>query len=309
MPETLAAVTTKGLRRELMTKLEAVTEMWRPHCTELDATTEVEPFGWAGAVPQPREMIDGRRIKELRAFTYDIRNKEYELSVLFPRKWFEDDQIGAIKLRIADLADAWRNYKNMLFVYMLEQGGALTAYDGNTFFHDTRTEGDSGAIDNNTTSVAAAASAVPTAAEFTDVMAVIKASMARYKDDQGNLINVSAMQQMRVISPLDCEANILTALNATEISGTSNVAAKGMAEPDFNPYLTVDATPTMTMFVHAAGHPMKAMLHQQRKPLEVVIFDEPRWIDANNGVLVTMRERFVFAYGEFRRMVKHVFTT
>lgn len=309
MPKTLQAVTTKGLRRELMARLEAIPEIWRTHCTVVDSTTQVEPYAWAGAVPSPREMIDGRRIKEIRAFTYDIRNKEYDLSVLFPRNWYEDDQIGAVKLRIADMADAWRNYKNTLFVYMLEQGGSLLAYDGATFFHDTRTEGDSGTIDNNTTSVAAADSAIPTEAEFSAQMSVIKALMAKYRDDQGNLANVSALTQIRVIAPVECEAPILTALNATQISGTTNVAAKGMAVPDFCPNLTIDATPTKTIFVHAVGHPHKGMIYQERTPLKVMIYDDPHWMDANNGLLVTLRERFVFAYGDFRRMVKHVFTT
>ena len=305
---TLEKLTTKGIRRELQEQIAAIPEWWRPHCTEMDSNTEVEPFGWAGAVPQPREMVDGRRVKELRAFTYDITNKEYELTVLFPRKWFEDDQTGAIKLRISELATAWMAYKAYLFTYMLEQGGTLTAYDGNTFFHDTRTEGDSAAIDNNLTSVAAAADAVPTAAEFLAEMAIIKAAMRRYQDDQGRPGNLAAMQQLRVIAPGEAEKSLLEALRSTLISNTDNVFGRGLAELDIDDFLTYSGT-TCTMFIHAVGAPLKGIIHQQRKPLEIVLFDSPEWIDANNGLLVTLRERFVFAYGQFRRMAKHVFTT
>ncbi len=103
---TLQQLTVKGVRRELQERIDAIPEFWRPHVTEMDSTTEVEPFAWAGAVPQPREMLGERRIKELRTFSHNLTNKEYELTVLFPRKWFEDDQTGAIRMRIAEMAEA-----------------------------------------------------------------------------------------------------------------------------------------------------------------------------------------------------------
>lgn len=307
---TLQKLTTKGIRRELQERIDEIPDIWQPHCTMVDSTTEVEPFAWAGAVPQPREMIDGRRIKGLRAYTYDIRNKEYELSVLFPRKWFEDDQTGAIKLRIAEMATAWKAYKPYLFTLMLENGGSAgyVAYDGNTFFHDTRSEGDSGTIDNDMTSVAAADDAVPTPAEFLAQLAIIKAAMRRFKDDEGRPGNLRAMKQLRILAPGEAEKSILEALNATLISNTDNVFGRNLAEPDFNDFFTYGAT-TCTIFVHAVGDPLKAIIHQQRTPLEIVIYDGPEWVDANNGLLVTLRERFVFAYGQFRRMVRQVFTT
>jgi len=255
-------------------------------------------------------MVDGRRIKELRTFTYDIKNKEYELTVLIPRKWLEDDQTGAIRLRISEMATAWKSYKPYLFTQMLENGGSAgyVAYDGNTFFHDTREEGASGAIDNDATSVAAAANAVPTAAEFLDEMAVIKALMARYKDDQGRPANIGAMSQVRVIAPPEAERSLMEALRSTLISNTDNVYGRGLAELDINPLLTASAT-SCTIFVHAVSHPLKAIIYQQRTPLDIVLFDSPEFMDANNGLLITLRERFVFAYGQFRRMVRHVFTT
>lgn len=306
---TLKALTAKGIRRDLLARIDEIPELWKPHVTELGSNTAVEPFGWAGAVPQPREMVDGRRIKELRSFTYDIKNKTYELSVLIPREWLEDDQTGSIRMRIGEMATAWKAYKPFLFANMLENGGSRNAYDGNTFFHDTRTEGDSAAIDNNRTSVAAADDAVPTAAEFLAQMAIIKAGMRRFQDDQGRPANLGAMQQVRVIAPGEAEKSMREALHSTLIGNTDNVFGRGLAEPDFDDFLTYSAT-TCTIFVHAvAGGGMKGILHQQRTPLEIVLFDSAQDIDRHNGLLITLRERFVFAYGDFRRMVKHVFTT
>lgn len=307
---TLQKLTTKGIRRDLQARIDQIPDIWPPHCTMVDSTTKVEPFGWAGAIPQPREMIDGRRIKGIRAFTYDVRNKTYELSVLFPREWFEDDQTGAIQMRIGEMAAAWKAYKPWLFTQMLENGGSsgYVAYDGNTFFHDTRTEGASGAIDNNLTSVAAADDAIPTPAEFLAQMAIIKAKMARFLDDQGRPSNLAAMTKVRVLAPPEAEKSVMEALHSTLIGNTDNVYGRGLAEPDFNPFFTHSAT-TCPIFVHAVGDPSKGIIHQQRKTLEIVMFDDEKWMDANDGLLITLRERFVFAYNNFRRMAKHVFTT
>ena len=307
---TLEKLTTKGIERLMMATIESFPDWWRPHCTELPATAKITPFAWPGAAPQPREMVDGRRIQEIRAFNYNISNKTYELSFLIPREWLEDDQTGSIRQLVAQVGEAFGAYKTYLFTYLLEQGGTLTGYDGATFFHDTRIEGNSAAIDNNLTSTAAAGSAIPTSAEFLAEMAVIKALMGRYQDDRARNMNTVALTSVRVIAPRDCEPSMLEALKATQIGGTSNVYGQGLAQPDFNDQFTVDATPTMTMFVHAVGgSTTRAMIYQQRLPLSVVVHDDEQAMDLNDGLLVTCRERFVFAYGNFRKMVKHVFTT
>lgn len=307
---TLEKLTTKGIQRLMMATIEKFPDWWRAHCTELPANAKVEPYGWPGAIPQPRELVDGRRIQEIRAFTYNITNKTYELTFLIPREWLEDDQTGSIRQLVTQCAEAYAAYKLYLFTYMLENGGTLLAYDGTAFFDDTRTEGDSGTIDNNTTSVAAAATAVPTSAEFLAEMQTIEALMGKYKDDRGRECMTVPMTDLRVIAPRHCRKSIMEALNATELSATTNVYGQGLAKLDINDFFTVDATPTMTMFIHAVGGATtKGMIYQQRLPLSVVVHDDPRSMDLNDGLLVTTRERFVFALGQFRKMVKHIFTT
>ena len=305
---TLKALSTKGVRGELKMQLDAIPDLWIPHCTMLDSNTEVEPFAWAGAVPQPRELIGDRHIKEIQSFTYDITNREYELSVLFPRKWWEDDQTGQIKMRLGEMAGRWKSYKPFLFNALLEAGATGLAYDGETFFDDTREEGSSGAIDNDFTSVAAAADAIPTAAEWLAQLAVIKAYMMRYLDDEGQPANLRANSSWRIFAPPEAIPELTTAMQSTLISNTDNVWGRGLAEVDENPFGTYSAT-TVTAYVHAVGDAFKGMIHQQRTPLEILIFDDPKWIDKHNGVLVTLRERFVFAYGQFRRMARQVYTT
>lgn len=303
---TISALTATGVRGELFEAIKAVPQLWPEHVTKLDSKTQVESFAMVGALPQPREMADGRRIQGLRAFTYDIVNKEYELTFLLPRIMFEDDQTGQLNLRIQEVAAAWARYKDYLFAQMLINGATAgyVAYDALTFFHDTRTEGDSGTIDNKTTS-AAATGTVPTATEFLDAMQAIKAVMFRYADDQGRVgANGLAMQDVRVIIPPTYERGATEALNAVMLSNTSNVYGQGLAKADICSDLAADTK----MYVHAVGDPVKGVLYQQRTELEINVYSDPQAVDSNNGLLVTLRERFVFAYGQFRRMVEHTFS-
>lgn len=303
--------TVRGIRGDLEEALDAYPQIWPEHVTRVPSTTQIEPFVWSGAVPKPRKMEDGRRVQGLRQFTYNIENNEYELTVLIDRKTFEDQQIGTVQRRVSELSEAWGPFKDEIVAEMLEAGASTgLAYDGTAFFDDTRTEGDSGAIDNNTTSVAAAADAVPTSAEFLAAMNAIMVLMGGYADDQGRKgTQMTAMRQLRVIGELALNRPILEAIKATQISATDNVFGQGLAEWDPNPYLTAGSV-TRTMYVHAIGAPsFRGLIYQERTPLEIVTFSDPQELVRNNGLLIALRQRFVFAYGQFRRMAKHVFTT
>jgi len=310
------ATTVRGIRGDLEHRLNAFPQIWPNHVTRVGSTTKVEPFAWSGAVPKPRLMADGRKIQGLGQFSFNIENLEYELSVLVDRVTLEDQQTSDVQRKLAQLSEAWGPFKDEIMVEMLEAGAGTTkgaAYDGAAFFGDSRTEGDSGTIDNNTTSVAAGDDAVPTSAEFLAAMNAIISQMAQFGDDKGRKgTNMLAMSRLRVIAEVIMTRPLREALQSTLIANTDNVFGRGLAEPDFNPYLTPDqvSTQTTTMYVHAVGaEDFRGIIYQERGPLEIVTFDDPHWLDFNNGLLITLRQRFAFAYGNFRRMVKHVFTT
>ncbi len=311
-----SATTVRGIRGDLEQRLNEIPQIWPNHVTRVGSTTKVEPFAWSGAVPKPRLMADGRKLQGLGQFSFNIENLEYELSVLIDKVTFEDQQTSDVQRKIVELSLAWGPFKDEILAEMLEAGAGTTkgsAYDGAAFFGDSRTEGDSGTIDNNTTSVAAGDDAVPTSAEFLAAMNAIINQMALFGDDKGRKgTNRQAMSQLRVMAEKIMTRPILEALQSTLIANTDNVFGRGLAIPDFSEYMTPDqlSTPTTTMYVHAVGDAtFRGIIYQERGPLEMEIFDDPHWMTFNNGLLITLRQRFAFAYGNFRRMVKHVFTT
>jgi hypothetical protein len=301
---TLQKLTTKGIRAELNDGFQNVPSIFMNNVTKTDSDVDIEPYGWIGGLPQPAEVVGDRRAEHLTGFSYNVQNKEYELTILVPRNWLEDDRTNQIMDLLNDGAVAWMMYKDLLFANMLVNGATAgnLAYDGNTFFHDTRTEGDSGAIDNKATS-AATTGTIPTSAEFLAALNTARGVMLRYKDDRGNPNNWQAMQQLRIIIPPTYDTPAREAMNATLLSSTTNVQV-GAAEIDECPFLTADTK----MYFSAVGAKRKGIIYQERTPLSIDVFNSPNEIADRRGLQVILRQRYVFAYGDFRRMLEYTYS-
>lgn len=293
----------KGARAELFESMARVPQTWDKYCQKVSSNTKVEPYAWPGALPKPRVHIDGRALQTMRDFTQNITNVAYEMSFVIDRDYIADDQTGLIMSNIRSIGEAYGSYKNELFATMIEAGGSSTAtFDGVAYFSDSRTIGDSGTIDNNTTS-AAGTGTIPTSAEFLADLKTIVAAMHRFNDDKARPYNEVALQNISCLIPPEYEGPVREALNASFISQTDNTM-KGYASFDVFPYLTDDDL----MFVCALGAEKKPFVYQQREALEVVMHDSAESYAHNNGLLVECRERFVFAYGDPRRCVLHTYS-
>lgn len=81
---------------------------------EVPSETRDEGYAWLGAVPSMREWIGDREIKNLSAYGYTIRNKDFEATVSVPRNDLEDDCIGVYKPMFQDLAYSARKHPDKL---------------------------------------------------------------------------------------------------------------------------------------------------------------------------------------------------
>ncbi len=261
----------KGAVAAFHERLGQIPQVWQNHCANYPSTTSTEQYVFPGFIPEPREFLNGRQIQGLRDFTFNIENNEYELSISIARKHFEDDQTGLIAARMREVAEVWGTYKDYLFAQLLINGATsgYNGWDGATFYQASRTIGDSGTIDNDTTS-AAATGTIPTSAEFLADLGTIEATMRRYNDDQGRPFNSLAATDLRIVIPPTYKWALTEALNASFISQTDNVFV-GAAQFDISDYLTADTA----MYVNAMGAERKPFVYQERTPLEVEVLDDP----------------------------------
>lgn len=313
------ALAVKGAQDAFFERIDNIPQVWQGHTTQTTSTTATETYAFPGAVPIPRILTGERQIQGMNDYNFTVTNDTHELTLLVAREQWEDDQVDGINMRFREMAEVYATFKDRLWTTLLENGSSTTLglapIDDLAFFHDTRTIGASGTIDNDVTSVAAAGDAIPTVPEFLLQLAIWKAAMLRFNDDHGRPFNVQAVTGMRIAIMPEAEMVVRQALNSSFVPVTAGDGAtdntnvfKGMAEIDVLPYHAASAT-TNTMYLSLTGSQRKAFLYQQRTPLEVIIDQDATNIAERNGVLVLCRERFKFAYGDPRRMLKQVFTT
>jgi phage major head subunit gpT-like protein len=95
-------------------------------CTQVDTTQESQDYGWLGAIPSIREFIDERVAKGMAEFGFILRDKTWEATIAIERRAIENDQYGAINLKVKMLADAMVKGVNKLAWTVLREGNTGT---------------------------------------------------------------------------------------------------------------------------------------------------------------------------------------
>jgi phage major head subunit gpT-like protein len=303
----LANITQKGTSAAFNHAIASYPSIWDKYCMNTPSTAGSETYVWPGFLPEPREMLHGRDLQGIMDFTYNVENKEYELSFKIARKTVEDDQHAMIAMRIAEAAQVWAMWKDYLFSFMVYEGDSTTAYatafDALAFNADTRTIGGSANIDNKLADTSITTAASPTSTEVLSTVRQCLNSMWRFQDDKGRPMTAAAMQQVRVIIPPEFQRAFLEAFNSTVISQSDNPWGRQIGEFDISPFLQATGTDT-AFWVCGVGAPRKPYIYQERTPLEIIVYNSTNDVAENNGTKVLCRQRFVFAYGEPRYCVR-----
>lgn len=287
----------KGLRAEFLKAYnngEDPKEIM-PFLMKAQSKSNSEKYGWLGQVPNLSEWKDERQLRGLLDYDYTIENKSYEATLQVDRDELEDDQLGAIKVRINDLARKARTSHPMnRFYTMLVAGTTDLCYDGQAFFSNSHSEGASGTQDNllggNGTSVANLK---------TDFLAA-RASMRGFVDDQGEPFNEGSLD-LYVIAPPELEGVVDELLIANELSSATNTL-KGAAKKVISSRLT-DASDWY--LINAAGA-IKPFIWQMRR--------QPTFESLEKGEAAFMRKQIPygidtrdgFGYGLWQKAVKVV---
>jgi len=193
---------------------------------ETNSTSNKEKYGWLGQVPNLSEWKDSRKLNGLVDYNYEIVNKSYEATLQVDRDDIEDDQLGAIKVRIADLAIKARIHPRKLFFELLVAGETELCYDGSAFFAtDHKYTADSASQSNLHTGTKAGT--LPTAAELSVDFSAARAKMKKLVDDQGQPFNEGEVKLHIVASP-DLE-NVLDIVFGADLINNSTNTLKGKA--------------------------------------------------------------------------------
>lgn len=286
----------KGLRADFMKAFDNGEKPGEisPFIMETKSTANQEKYGWLGQVPGLIPWVDERQLKGILDFDYTIANVTYEATLQVFREEIEDDQLGAIKVRIGDLAvKAKQTHMRKLFFDALIAGTTDLCYDGQAFFSTSHSEGSSGTQSNYDSS----GSGTSVANLKTDFIAA-RAGMRKLKDDQGDPLNEGNME-LYVVIPPDLEGAFDELLIADSISSTTNTL-KGAAKKVVSSRLT-DADDWY--LINGQGN-IKAFVDQERRAVEFEALEKGEKAFMSNRFLYGISVRRGFGYGLWQKAFK-----
>jgi phage major head subunit gpT-like protein len=270
-PSTLNAFF-QNLRRDYQSGYSDAPTFYQQVSTTIPSSSESNIYGWMDLLPQLREWIGERYVRNVIGRSMTATNKLYEGTVEVPRAKLEDDQYALYSPTAQMLGRAAKIWPDKQIADAIANGGSATyngnatSYDGVAFFsasHPVDPSGElSSAVQSNTNALALSA------ANFATVLAAAKSLLGR---DGAPLGVFSSGRPILMVGPtlektaLDLvAANFLSpavAWGAAAASAPSSNTFQGAATVLVNPYIT-SAT---AWYLIDASMPIKPFIWQLRQ--------------------------------------------
>lgn len=275
-------LTSRAIIGRFYRRLEEFAEAawWTKLAMRFASTQESETYRWLGMVPQVREWVGGRQVKPLRSQGVTIVNKVWESTIRVDADEQRRDQTGQIMIRVNEMARRVATHPNKLLTELISGGASGTAYDGQYFFSDSHSEGDSGTQSNSVTYDAATPSA-PTDTEMYEAIVKGIAQIISFKDDQAEPMNESARQFM-VMVPMSFLSSTLVALSSQTIDSSSNpLVTSGPFTIDWvaNPRLSW----TDKFSIFRTDGDARPFIFQEELPVQVQVLAEGSELEINEN--------------------------
>ncbi len=249
-----------GYRAMYKKGFEQAKPLWPRLCIEIQSTGHAETYDLILGLPQVREWIGERQVKNLKVWDYSLTNKTWELTIGVKRELFEDDRLGMLNASFQNMGVQMSLHPDVLLAELL--ANAFTTglcYDGEAFFSadHPRSNGDTwsnlqaGALDSTT---------------FNAAIQKLR-SMVDY---EGNPIDVFAMggKLVLVVGPALESTGRALLLAQQGASGATNTDF-GRAELEVFSRLSGNA-----WYLIVEGAPVKPFILQMRRKPVVVARDQ-----------------------------------
>ena len=300
-----ATVVLRGLTKQFDDGVRNATPFYPTLCNIVPSEGADEAYGFLGAVPGIREWLSDRQFKELRGGNFTITNKHWESSLLIKKTDIADGRMVKYGPVLQDLAAEATHHPDELLFAAMVAGESTACYDGQYFFDTDHSFGDSGTLSNDLTS-AAATSTVPTVAEFLDAYHTARATMLKYKNDQGKLLNRptsdGGLKNLLIVCNPDFELIVKTAIFAQLTGGGNSNIVLDAPRIVSTAYLT----DTSKFYLFNMDGALKPFIFQAREPLS----RQMKGMDdlETKDVKFMTEARYNLGYGAWWKAVLHTFT-
>lgn len=123
-----------GFQQNFQDGLSEIEPQWQRFATEVPSTSHSNTYGWLGEMPELREWIGDRVLKDIATHDYTIKNRDFESTISVKANDIEDDNLGVYKpLASAHGRSAGMHTDKLVFA-ALKGGTSSLCYDGQNFF-------------------------------------------------------------------------------------------------------------------------------------------------------------------------------
>lgn len=238
-----------GFKTVYQQAFEATTPNHTKIATVIPSSAKSEEYKWLGQVPRMREWIGDRAIQNLGAFSYTIKNKDFELTIGVDRNDFEDDSLGIYRPLMQSMGHAAAMHPDELVFPLLHDGFTEKCYDGKPFFATNHKDGKGPEQSNKGTKVLSHES-----------YEAARSQMMSLKGDQGKSLKI--VPNLLVVPP-QLEGAAKRILKAERMENGADNINRNSAELHVEPELAAHPT---EWFLLDTSKPIRPLVFQQRKP-------------------------------------------
>lgn len=302
--DTAAAVATmRGLTQKFSTGFRTSTPFYPRVCMNVQSNGRDEKYGMMGEVPQMREWLGKRQAHTLRAATYELVNRKFELTLQVQKDDLADQRVSMYEASFTSGGQRAMKHPDKLFADTIVAGATTPCWDGQFFYDTDHVFGKSGSQSNKITSPAVDQSA-PTLAEWKTAFRKAVRTMASFKDDQGESLNQPTFEgynNLIALLPIEQRDAAHDAIDSAIVSNSTNVV---IDRPDL--VTMTHLTDATSFYVFFTGDPIRPIIFQERQPLKAPQFqglDDYR----EQEVLWMTDARYAMGYAAWWNSVKVTF--
>ena len=130
---TLTALNT-AIKQTFQNGLDSVVPEYTQIATVVPSSTASNTYDWLGELPEMREWIGERVLKDIRTHAYTVANKLYESTIAVKRTDIEDDNLGTLTPLAQAHGRRASQHPDKLVFAALKAGHKQMCYDGQNFF-------------------------------------------------------------------------------------------------------------------------------------------------------------------------------
>lgn len=244
----------KGFSKVFNESLVKQNEDYKKISLEVTSSTIVTDYAWIADLPSMKEWVGDRELKELSAFSYTIKKKDWEATIKVHRDNLIYDNLGIVKPQIQSLAESVSTHYNQMIFKLLESNSVC--FDGKNFFTEDHSVGSQTFSNKGVKALSAEA--------FLEA----RREMRSLTNSEG--VPLGIRPNLLVVPP-ELEASALKILKAQTLENGSSNITYGMCELLVCDHLTNDKA----WYLFDVSRSIKPFILQVNKKPEFVALDKP----------------------------------